>query len=326
MQAEDKQRLKELTAALPPGSGLRLTLNKHAQREAFQAFGRDLQALAPGIDLLTEVTGEAEPPCLETTSGIRFQALPEGDKLDSFVDALRPAAPHDGDLPATQHDLLRRMRLPAEVRLYIAPGCPFCPRALAQWVALAKAGDLLRLRVVDCTLFPETVAEEKIKGVPTLILDDQLRWSGTIPVTDVLEQLVNRDPRRLSAEAMNGIIQEGQAGQLARAMLESGSLFPGVVDLLTHDKWPVRLGAMVIMEEIVAANPLLAAEAAPVLRQRYGNLDDPVRGDVLYTIGATGDHRNVPFLENISRTSANPEIHQAALEALASLRDRNATS
>ena len=324
MKPEDKKRLESLTAGLPPATGLRLKLSRHAQREAFQDFGRHLKEVAPGIDLLTEVTGEVEPPWMETVTGIRFQALPEGDKLESFVEALKPADDRDGKLPATQLDLLKRMALPAEARLYIAPGCRFCPGALAQWVALARTGNQLRLRIIDCALFPETVGEENIRGVPTLILDDQLRWSGAIPVTDVLEQLVTRDPRRLSAEAMNGIIQEGQAGQLARAMLESGTLFPGVIDLLTHDKWPVRLGAMVIMEEIAAVNQPLAAEAAPLLRHRYEALDDPVRGDILYIIGETGDNRSAAFLEDISRKSTNPEIHQAAREALTSLQNRNA--
>ena len=185
--------------------------------------------------------------------------------------------------------MLTHMTLPAEIRLYIAPGCPFCPQALRKWVSLTRASDKLRMQVIDGALFPEAAREENIQAVPTLILDDHLRWSGRIPTTDVLEQLAN------------------------------GSLFPAIIELLSHSKWPVRLGAMVVMEIIAATDPQLAAQVVPLLRQRYDFLDDPVRGDVLYIIGETGDHQAVPFLQDIMACSTNSEIRQAALEALATI-------
>jgi HEAT repeat protein len=76
---------------------------------------------------------------------------------------------------------------------------------------------------------------------------------------------------------------------------------------------------MVVMETIAAADPALAARVVPVLQARYDRLDDPARGDVLYVIGETGDHQAVPFLQKITAHSTNPEIRQAASEALATL-------
>ena len=185
--------------------------------------------------------------------------------------------------------------------------------------AAARAGSLLRLHIIDGALFPEVAQDAKVQAVPTLILDDHWRWSGRIPVTDVLEQLATRDPSRLSADALDGIIKEGRAEAVARAMIEKATLFPGIIDLLVHDKWPARLGAMVVMETIAEADPPLAARVVPLLQARYDRLDDPARGDVLYVIGETGDHQAVPFLQKIAAHSTNPEIRQAASEALAAL-------
>jgi len=319
MNTSEMEQLQRLATELPPGTRLRLTLTRHARSDEFQAFARRLAEMAPGIDILTDVTAESTPPWMETTGGIRFLALPEGDKLDCFVDALKPLDGGDNGLLPVHHEWLTHITLPAEIRLYIAPGCPFCPRALKEWVALTRASEKLRLQVIDGAFFPETAREENIQAVPTLILDDQLRWSGRIPVAEVLEQLATRDPSRLSADALDGIIKEGQAEQVARAMVANGALFPAIIDLLVNEKWPVRLGAMVVMEAIAAAAPQLAARAVPILRERYDRLDDPVRGDVLYIIGETGDYRAVPFLKEITAHSTNPEIRQAASEALATL-------
>ena len=319
MITRDLERLQRITADLPQGTRLRLTLTGHAQRDAFQAYGRQLTAVSTAIDLLTDVTKDPEPPWLETTNGIRFHALPEGDKLDRLVDALKPPDGRDASPLPGHQALLEDMTLPATVRLFIAPGCPFCPQALSQWIALARAGNLLRLHIIDGALFPEVAEDANVQAVPTLILDDHWRWSGRIPVTDVLEQLATRDPSRLSADALDGIIKEGRAEEVARAMIEKATLFPGIIELLVHDKWPVRLGAMVVMETIAAEDPALAARVVPVLQARYDRLDDPARGDVLYVIGETGDHQAVPFLQKITAHSTNPEIRQAASEALATL-------
>lgn len=324
MKPEDRERLQQLALDLPTDIRLHLALTRHDLSDRFQAYGRQLQEAVPGMDLVTAVEDTWEPPWLKTAAGIRFQALPEGDKLDSLVDALRPPEGNDTAIPAAQRTWLQQMALPAEIRLYIAPTCPFCPQALQQWVALARAGRQLRLRVVDGTLFPEIAREDKIQAVPTLVLDPHLRWSGRIPVNAVLEQLATRDPGRLSSAALDGLIKEGLADQVAQTMMAAGRLFPSIFDLLTHPKWPTRLGSMVVMETIAAADPGLAAEAVPVLRQRYDGLEDAVKGDVLYIVGETGDHRSVPFLKDVAAASGNAEVRQAAREALASIQQRQA--
>ena len=232
MNANDVEQLRRLATDLPSGTKLRLTLTQHARSDAFQAFGRRLAEVVPGIDILTDITAEPTPPWMETVGGIRFHALPEGDKLDSFIDALKPLDGADAGLRPAHHELLMHMTLPAEIRLYIAPGCPFCPQALQEWVSLARASNKLRLQVIDGALFPETAREENIQAVPTLILDDHLRWSGRIPVSDVLEQLATRDPGRLSADALDGIIKDGQANHVVEIddIIEQQDVFINVQD------------------------------------------------------------------------------------------------
>lgn len=322
MRAEDRQRLKDLAVDLPANTRLRLVLTRHDLSGRFQAYGRALQEALPGIDLVPDVRNDPEPPWIETEAGIRFHALPEGDKLRGLVDALQPADRGNRDLPPDQKEWLMRLPLPVEIRLYIAPACPFCPRTLQQWITLTRAGRHLRLRVIDGALFPEKVREDNIQAVPTLAIDRHMRWSGRIPVTEVLEQLVTRDPSRLSSDALDGLIKEGLAGQVARAMIAQGHLFPSIIDLLTHRKWPVRLGAMVVVEEIAALDRGLAARVVPALRQRYDRLEDSVQGDVLYVIGEAGDDKIVPFLHDVETTSGNSDVRQAAREALASIRQR----
>jgi HEAT repeat protein len=84
------------------------------------------------------------------------------------------------------------------------------------------------------------------------------------------------------------MIQEGHAVQLARMMLRENRLFPAFLKLLVHPEWSVRMGAMVVMEEIAEGNRDLAGDAAEFLWRGLENADPTVKGDIVYLLGEVG--------------------------------------
>jgi HEAT repeat protein len=98
-------------------------------------------------------------------------------------------------------------------------------------------------------------------------------------------------------------------------ILEAEKLFPAFYDVLTHDKWPIRLGAMVVIEEIVAKNRDLAADALSPLWDRFHGASVQIQGDILYVLGEIGDPRSVPWLRTVLSGSFDREVKEAAREA-----------
>ena len=103
MKPEDRERLQQLAKNLPTDIRVHLALTRHDLSDRFQAYARQLQEAVPGMDLVTSVEGTSEPPWLETAAGIRFHALPEGDKLDGLIAALRPPEKNEASLPEAQN-------------------------------------------------------------------------------------------------------------------------------------------------------------------------------------------------------------------------------
>jgi hypothetical protein len=176
--------------------------------------------------------------------------------------------------------------------------------------------------VVDASLFPEDATRDGIQAVPTLVVEREWRWSGNIPVGDVLRQLVDRDPSQLSAAALEGLLKEGQAATLAGAMEQHGAIFPAFVDLLTHPKWPIRLGAMVAMEALIESDQALSKTVVPLVFNRFNDLDEQTKGDALYILGEVGDQETLALLEALPLEGAGVELHQAAREAAESIAAR----
>ena len=104
-------------------------------------------------------------------------------------------------------------------------------------------------------------------------------------------------------------------------MMEAGKLFPAFYDVLTHDKWPIRLGAMVVIEELVEKKPDLASEALSPLWDRFQEASVQIQGDILHVFGEIGDPRSVSWLETVLSGNFNREVKDAAREAAEKISD-----
>lgn len=319
MKTEDLQRIQSHPGRHTAGATLRLVLTRDARSQALETFVQTLETHWPTLVIERTPADDDVPPFMDLGDGFRFQGLPEGKELAPFLDALSGYS----EVPVQAHRaLLGRMTLMEELRLYVAASCPHCPQVVRQWASLARFGPQLRVRVVDGALFPEEAQRDGVQAVPTLVLDRHWRWSGNIPVGDVLRQLVDRDPSKLSRAALEGLVKEGQAAMLAKAMQQHGTIFPAFVDLLTHPKWPIRLGAMVAMEALIESDPELSRTITPMVMQRFEGLDEQVKGDVFYILGETGDRETLTLLRAIPLDGAGEELQQAAREAAESIAAR----
>jgi glutaredoxin len=323
MPASETTRLASWASRLPAGAHLRLAPTQDPRSGALEALAAALGAALPGLVVQRLSGAETLWPWLEAgATGVRFSARPEGPKLDLLLGLLA------GDYAATPLSAGREARLaavraPATLTLFVAPGCPHCPRALETWVTLAARCPPLGLTVVDAALFPEAAREAGVAAVPTLVLDAAWRWTGAIPTDDVLGLLATRDPARLGAAALEGMIKDGRAAAVARLMADQGSIFPAFVDLLAHAQWPVRLGAMVAVEELQVLDAALAASLAPALCGRFQGLAAAIQGDLLYIIGEVGGPDQADFVTAVAAAPGSGELGEAAREAAARLKSRH---
>ena len=199
---------------------------------------------------------------------------------------------------------------------------PFCPAAVEQLLLLVNASDLIRLTIIDGTMFPEAAEQDQIRSAPTLVFDT-FQWTGRMDIQEITRFVLNQDPLNLGEKSLRDIIQSGNASRVADMMMERNVLFPAFFDLLAHEKWPVRLGAMVVMEEIIDAAPELALTMVPKILERFGSVTDPVKGDMIYLMGEAGTPATLTGLEAMLADAEGPELQTVIQEAIDSIRDRH---
>jgi thiol-disulfide isomerase/thioredoxin len=312
----EKKQLLILNHTLSREIKIGLVDTGHPQGKMFQKFCDNLVQLVPKIRIAKEDGSPQQPPQILIGNGLRYQALPGGLEMPPFIEALAALDSDPLQMTESIKSRLKKNNLPATLTVFMAPQCTYCPQVISQLIPLSMVEAGVQLIVIDGTLFPDAAQTHKIQSVPTILLDEQFRWTGSVPIDEIIDAISTRNPALLGATSLESIVKDGQASHLAAMMLEAQEIFPAFYDLLIHDKWPIRLGAMVAIEEIAGKNPGKALEAIGPLWARFEGVSDQVKGDILYLFGEIGDRRVIPWLTEVNAGEFDAEVKEAAREAL----------
>ncbi len=314
----EKQILK-LNDRLSRDISISLTKSEHPSYPSFEDFCNNLNRLVPGVKIARDGDSTENPPQIVIGNGLRYQAVPKGLELPPFLDALTEFSADTSKAGMQAKDLLKKEKLPATLTLFIAPQCGFCPAVVRQLMPLPLVDNQIQLIIIDGSLFPEVAETHKIEAVPTLLLDEEFRWTGSVPLKEIIDTINTRNPASLGSASLENMLKDAQAGKLAAMMLDAGQIFPAFYELLFHPKWHIRLGAMVVVEEIADQNADMTAEVINRLWDEFGRLSDQVKGDILYLFGVSRDGRAIAWLEEVLDGVYNEEVKEAAREALEEL-------
>ena len=315
----EEERIRTWGRSLEAPLKLRLLQTADPQADDLARFCNALARLVPALRIVTE---DGDPlAAIQVRDNLLVHAVPLGPELEPFLEILDGTAL--GTLSETHRERLAAMHLPAALRLFIAPDCPFCPAAVRMLAPLALAVPGIRLDVIDGALFPEAAHADQIRSAPTVLLDQGFRWSGVPNLDEVLTALVDRDVTQLGPVSLENMLTDGDAHRLAALMLERGEIFPAFIPLLTHEKWPVRLGAMVALEEIAVRKSALAARVVESLWDFFSSASETLQGDMLYMIGESGGSSCIPRVEEFLSGERSSDLREAAEEALSRLRERS---
>jgi alkyl hydroperoxide reductase subunit AhpF len=247
---------------------------------------------------------------------IAFQAVPEEKELPPFLHALGSHAENEARVASDLIKQSARIELPADLTLFITMQCPHCPTTATELISIANTTPHLRIAIVDGMLFTDQAQNHDIRSVPTLILDDRIRWTGRIKLAEVIQQCIQRDPTQLSAASLRQIIESGEAARAAAMMAAHGQLFPALIELLTSERWSVRLGAMVTVEYLADEAPDLSARLVEPLWNQFETLSEAIQGDVVQILGQIRSDAAKGCLQSILSGDYPESVKEAAEEEL----------
>jgi len=322
MTPQEKEFITTWNDRFSQDAKIQIFLTKDKRSQELSQFCRNLSRLTPKITVLEKKDADIRTPFIQVGQRIFYHALPLGKELEPFLEAIHLSDQKNVSFDKSIYDQVNPIKIPAPLKLYIAEQCPFCPKMVRDLLPLTAINEFITLTIIDGTFFPELAETDTIRSVPTLLLGESFRWTGSTPIQEIIEILVNQDPSQIGASSIENMLQEGNAAHIGQMMLDAQKIFPAFLDVLVHEKWPLRLGAMVAMEEIIEHDIQLAAQVIEPLWERFHDIDDQAKGDVLYIFGECGDDKILARLESVLTGPYNSEIKEAAKEAITSIQQR----
>lgn len=311
--SEEKQ-LRNARRDVSDGTVLQLMVTSDERSSELARFCEHVAQILPQVSIAREEAAAPEQPSIRLPNGVRYRGAPKGNELPPFIAALtgkiRPLSDH-------LRERLAAARLhPAELELLVTPQCTLCPGMVSGLIPLAAADRRIQLTIIDAGLFPEMAATRNVQAVPTLVLDGQFHWTGSCAIEELIDLLVTRDPASMGPASLETLLKEGAAPRLARMMVDHQRIFPALLELLTHPQWPVRLGAMVTVEELHALAPGLGRQMIDALWDRFDAASDQVKGDFIFLCGEIGESADVPRIRAVLQREVSVDVRTAAEEAL----------
>jgi hypothetical protein len=319
LDADEKTQIRQWGRGQEGEIILRYATTSHSMDDAFKAFAGQLAELVPRVRLKKDGDSMVVRPTFFITRQVAYQALPLDRELEPFLATLGDDKAFADRIAVDVRQRLTLLRTPALVKVYITPRCPFCPTAVSTLLGLAACSEQVRLTVIDGELFPEKAQKDRINAAPTVILDDRFRWTGSVDAGEMVTLMLDRGPANLGADALRGMIEDGNAESVAVMMAERGKLFSAFIELLIHPRWSVCLGAMVAFEYLAENDPGLAGGVVEPLVAAFKAVDDNVKGDLIHVLGESENRTAVPFLSTVVTGDYNDDVRSAAQEAIEKL-------
>lgn len=315
----DRDLVRNWNARLTAPVDLVLRTTGDPRSRTLADFAEALRDLAGQVRVARQELSDERPPAFQIGSGWLYHGLPRDRELAPFLKILAAQDPTAPSVTRSVREFLQRIRQPVTLEVYVTAECLYCPFAVSALAPLPFANPNLSVLLYDLGLFPELAEPRGIKAVPMLLFGDALRWSGPLRIQEVLEALASGVEADPDAAQMVQMLKAGAADRLAAMMLERQRLFADFPELACHQEWSVRVGAMVVLETVAAANRAMAGGVLTPLWQRRAELDRTRLGDLFYLIGELGDAAWRDTLADLLERTSDPELLEAGREALARL-------
>jgi glutaredoxin-like protein len=153
-------------------------VNSILDRERIAQFGIDA---IPAIALLRN--GE--------DTRLRFLGAPAGYEFMSLVEAVIVAGTGDSGLSAASRSLIaEHVTEPLDIKVFVTPTCPHCPRAVTLAHRMAAESPLIRATCIEATEFLELSRLYRVTGVPKTVVNNSIEIFGAIPEDEFVRTIV----------------------------------------------------------------------------------------------------------------------------------------
>jgi glutaredoxin-like protein len=110
--------------------------------------------------------------------GVRIYGIPYGYELQTLIEAIVNVSKGTTDLSEKTKAVLKDVKSPVNIKVFVSLTCPHCPGAAAIAHKLAIECEQIKADVIDSQEFPDMALKYNVIGVPKIVINDKVDFMG----------------------------------------------------------------------------------------------------------------------------------------------------
>jgi glutaredoxin-like protein len=110
--------------------------------------------------------------------GVRIYGIPYGYELQTLIEAIINVSRGTTDLSDKTKSILKEVKSPVHIQVFVTLTCPHCPAAAAVAHKLAIESDLVKADVIETSEFPDLAVKYNVIGVPKIVINEKIEFVG----------------------------------------------------------------------------------------------------------------------------------------------------
>ena len=295
---------------------------KEKSARAMERWVESLTEEAGGRLVFERAETEGQPcfPALSIptmgASSLHYHFVPEGPEMPVFREFLWERANRGGSREPGSAEAAQ-LAPPRRMLLFVSTHCPNCPTAVRTVQALSTRLANLEVHLIEATLHADLAEKYGIRSVPTLLIDQGPRYTGSLDEQKLSSILGAEDPELLLQEKIRQQIKEGSALEAAAWIARGGDPSFLAPDL-GRSTFEERIALLLALEEALEREPRCLDRMIDPLLPCLAAENASVRGDIADLLGKIGKREALPALKRLLQ-DPDPDVVEAAAEAVESI-------
>jgi len=122
--------------------------------------------------------------------GIRFFGIPVGYEFITLLSSIIDVSKNESGLEETTKEELAKINEPVHVQVFVTPTCPYCPSMARLAHKMALESPMIKADVIEATEFQDLSLKYNIHSVPTVIINDKVRFEGAVSEKTFLDKIL----------------------------------------------------------------------------------------------------------------------------------------
>lgn len=121
--------------------------------------------------------------------GVKFNGMPAGHEINSFIPALLETSGLVSDVPESLKNEIEAIDKDVNIKVFVTLSCPHCSGAVQKAHKLAMMNPRIDAEMVESETFYELSNKHNVSSVPKIVINDTYEIVGNQPIQAFLEQI-----------------------------------------------------------------------------------------------------------------------------------------